>query len=101
MSKEPNTLNQPAAKPSRSVLFGAALLMATSAIGPVFLTPTSPFTAQHVAALALIIVMAIIMALHAQMKLWPVVTVPHMPAQAVCRWAATPRPAWIRPSLRC
>ena len=24
MSKEPNTLNQPAAKPSRSVLFGAA-----------------------------------------------------------------------------
>ena len=32
MSKEPNTLNQPAAKPSRSVLFGAAFLMAEVAI---------------------------------------------------------------------
>ena len=46
MSKEPNTLNQPAAKPSRSVLFGSAFLMATSAIGPGLLTQTSTFTAQ-------------------------------------------------------
>ena len=53
MSNEPNTLNQPAAKTSRSVLFGAAFLMATSAIGPGFLTQTSTFTAQHGAALAL------------------------------------------------
>ena len=47
MSKEPNILNQSSAKPSRSVLFGAAFLMATSAIGPGFLTQTSTFTAQH------------------------------------------------------
>ena len=31
MSKGSNTLNQQTAKPSRSVLFGAAFLMATSA----------------------------------------------------------------------
>ena len=58
MSNQPNTA---AAKPSRSVLFGAAFLMATSAIGPGFLTQTSTFTAQHGAALALVIVLAIIM----------------------------------------
>ena len=84
MSKEPNTLNQPAAKPSRSVLFGAAFLMATSAIGPGFLTQTSTFTAQHGAALALIIVMAIIMDITAQMNIWSVVTVSKMRAQDVC-----------------
>ena len=43
MSKGSNTLNQQTAKPSRSVLFGAAFLMATSAIGPGFLTQTSKF----------------------------------------------------------
>ena len=84
MSKEPNTLNQPAAKPSRSVLFGAAFLMATSAIGPGFLTQTSTFTAQHGAALTLIIVMAIIMDITAQMNIWSVVTVSKMRAQDVC-----------------
>lgn len=84
MSKESNTLNQPAAKPSRSVLFGAAFLMATSAIGPGFLTQTSTFTAQHGAALALIIVMAIIMDITAQMNIWSVVTVSKMRAQDVC-----------------
>ena len=57
MSNQPNTA---AAKPSRSVLFGAAFLMATSAIGPGFLTQTSTFTAQHGAALALVIVLAIV-----------------------------------------
>ena len=37
--------NAPAKKASASVLFGAAFLMATSAIGPGFLTQTSKFTA--------------------------------------------------------
>lgn len=83
MSKEPNTLNQPAAKPSRSVLFGAAFLMATSAIGPGFLTQTSTFTAQHGAALALVIVLAIVMDITAQMNIWSVVSVSQMRAQDV------------------
>ena len=56
-----NNLANSGAKPSRSVLFGAAFLMATSAIGPGFLTQTSTFTAQHGAALALVIVLVILM----------------------------------------
>ena len=60
MSKGSNTLNQQTAKPSRSVLFGAAFLMATSAIGPGFLTQTSKFTAQFGTALSLVIVLAIV-----------------------------------------
>lgn len=82
MSKEPNTVAT-SAKPSRSVLFGAAFLMATSAIGPGFLTQTSTFTAQHGAALALVIVLAIIMDITAQMNIWSVVTVSKMRAQDV------------------
>lgn len=80
MSNQPNAA---AAKPSRSVLFGAAFLMATSAIGPGFLTQTSTFTAQHGAALALVIVLAIIMDMTAQMNIWSVVTVSKMRAQDV------------------
>ena len=80
MSNQPNPA---AAKPSRSVLFGAAFLMATSAIGPGFLTQTSTFTAQHGAALALVIVLAIVMDMTAQMNIWSVVTVSKMRAQDV------------------
>ncbi|MDM8239479.1 divalent metal cation transporter [Pseudoflavonifractor phocaeensis] len=80
MSNQPNTA---AVKPSRSVLFGAAFLMATSAIGPGFLTQTSTFTAQHGAALALVIVLAIVMDITAQMNIWSVVTVSKMRAQDV------------------
>ena len=83
MSKEPNILNLSSAKPSRSVLFGAAFLMATSAIGPGFLTQTSTFTAQHGAALALVIVLAIVMDITAQMNIWSVVSVSQMRAQDV------------------
>lgn len=78
--------NNPAnggAKPSRSVLFGAAFLMATSAIGPGFLTQTSTFTAQHGAALALVIVLVILMDITAQMNIWSVVSVSGMRAQDV------------------
>ena len=68
MSKGSNTLNQQTAKPSRSVLFGAAFLMATSAIGPGFLTQTSKFTAQFGTALSLVIVLAIIIKRAVQQK---------------------------------
>ena len=82
MSKEPNTVAA-SAKPSRSVLFGAAFLMATSAIGPGFLTQTSKFTAQIGASLALVIVLAIIMDITAQMNIWSIVSVSGMRAQDV------------------
>ena len=78
-----NNLANSGAKPSRSVLFGAAFLMATSAIGPGFLTQTSTFTAQHGAALALVIVLVILMDITAQMNIWSVVSVSGMRAQDV------------------
>ena len=82
--KEPKTsLNQTAAKPSRSVLFGAAFLMATSAIGPGFLTQTSKFTAQYGAKLIMVILLVILMDITAQMNIWSVVCVSKMRAQDV------------------
>ena len=75
--------NQPAAKASMSVLFGAAFLMATSAIGPGFLTQTSTFTAQYGAPLIMIILCAIVMDVTAQMNIWSIIGVSGMRAQDI------------------
>ncbi len=58
---------------NRSVLVGAALLMATSAIGPGFLTQTSTFTATHLGSFALVIVCVIIMDMIAQTNVWSII----------------------------
>ncbi|WP_293009580.1 MULTISPECIES: NRAMP family divalent metal transporter [unclassified Oscillibacter] len=68
---------------NKSVLLGAAFLMATSAIGPGFLTQTSKFTAQYGPALILIILLAILMDITAQMNIWSIVSVSKMRAQDV------------------
>lgn len=68
-----NNLANSGAKPSRSVLFGAAFLMATSAIGPGFLTQTSKFTAQYLASFAFVIVCVVIMDIIAQVNVWSVI----------------------------
>lgn len=78
-----NNPNQPAAKASMSVLFGAAFLMATSAIGPGFLTQTSKFTAQYGAPLIMIILCAIVMDITAQMNIWSIIGVSGMRAQDI------------------
>jgi len=70
-------------KPSRSVLLGAAFLMATSAIGPGFLTQTTKFTATHGASLIVIILMIIVMDITAQMNIWSIIGVSNMRAQDV------------------
>ena len=71
------------AKPSASVLFGAAFLMATSAIGPGFLTQTATFTAQQGAKLILVILLVILMDITAQMNIWSVICVSKKRAQDV------------------
>jgi len=58
---------------SLSVLMGAAFLMATSAIGPGFLTQTSKFTALHMASFAFVIVCVILMDITAQLNVWSVI----------------------------
>ena len=78
-----NNLANSGAKPSRSVLFGAAFLMATSAIGPGFLTQTSKFTATYGAPLVMIILVAILMDITAQMNIWSIIGVAGMRAQEI------------------
>ncbi|MEA4993215.1 MAG: NRAMP family divalent metal transporter [Oscillibacter sp.] len=68
---------------NKSVLLGAAFLMATSAIGPGFLTQTSKFTAQYGPALVLIILLVILMDITAQINIWSIVSVSKMRAQDV------------------
>lgn len=58
---------------SRSVMLGAALLMATSAIGPGFLTQTSTFTAKYLASFAFVIICVIIMDMIAQTNIWSII----------------------------
>lgn len=53
--------NETTQKRSLSVSLGAAFLMATSAIGPGFLTQTSQFTAKYLSSFAFVIVCVIIM----------------------------------------
>lgn len=70
-------------KPDRLVLLGAAFLMATSAIGPGFLTQSSTFTAQYGAPLIIVILLATLMDITAQMNIWSVVSASGMRAQDI------------------
>ena len=66
-----------------SVLIGAALLMATSAIGPGFITQTTKFTEQHKSAFAFVIVMATLASLVAQLNVWRIIAVTKLRGQDV------------------
>ena len=62
-------------KARRRALIGAAFLMATSAIGPGFLTQTAVFTERLGASFAFAILVSIIVDLVAQLNIWRVLTV--------------------------
>lgn len=64
-----------------SVLMGAAFLMATSAIGPGFLTQTAVFTDKLKAAFAFAIVVSILIDIVVQLNVWRVLGVSGMRAQ--------------------
>lgn len=66
-----------------SVLIGAAFLMASSAIGPGFLTQTAVFTAQLGASLGFVILLSILLDAIAQLNIWRVITVAEIPAQDI------------------
>ncbi|ULG71666.1 NRAMP family divalent metal transporter [Macrococcus brunensis] len=59
----------------RRLLFGAIFLMATSAIGPAFLTQTTVFTEKFLASFAFAILVSIIIDIGAQLNIWRVLTV--------------------------
>src|SRR5918995_5546281 len=55
------------------VLLGAAFLMATSAIGPGFLTQTAVFTEQLGASFGFVILASVLLDLGAQLNIWRVI----------------------------
>jgi Mn2+/Fe2+ NRAMP family transporter len=61
--------------PSRGALAGAMFLMATSAIGPGFITQTTQFTAQLGAAFAFAILVSVIVDVALQLNVWRVIGV--------------------------
>ena len=65
----------------RGALLGAMFLMATSAIGPGFITQTTVFTAQLGAAFAFAIVVSILVDIAVQLNVWRVIGVSGMHAQ--------------------
>jgi Mn2+/Fe2+ NRAMP family transporter len=70
-------------KARRSTLIGAAFLMATSAIGPGFLTQTAVFTERLGASFAFAILVSIVVDLVAQLNIWRVLAVSARRAQDV------------------
>ncbi|WP_263251696.1 NRAMP family divalent metal transporter [Saccharopolyspora rosea] len=78
-----STARRPA-RPSaarRGSLLGAVFLMATSAIGPGFMTQTTQFTAKLGAAFAFAIVVSILVDVAVQLNVWRVIGVSGMRAQ--------------------
>lgn len=70
-------------KKGGGALLGAAFLMATSAIGPGFLTQTASFTSQHQASFGFVILVSIILAAIAQINIWRVLCVSGLRGQDV------------------
>src|SRR5688572_18292346 len=70
-------------KALRSTLVGAAFLMATSAVGPGFLTQTTVFTQQLGASFGFAILISILFDLGAQLNVWRVIAVTERRAQDV------------------
>jgi len=64
-------------------ILGAAFLMATSAIGPGFLTQTSLFTEQLLASFGFVILISILLDIGAQLNIWRIVTVSEIRAQDI------------------
>jgi Mn2+/Fe2+ NRAMP family transporter len=66
-----------------SVIIGAAFLMASSAIGPGFLTQTAVFTQQLGASFGFVILLSVILDAIAQLNIWRIIAVADKPAQDI------------------
>ena len=62
-------------------LLGAAFLMATSAIGPGFITQTTKFTADLKASFGFVILISVLMDIGAQLNIWRMISVSKLYAQ--------------------
>lgn len=64
-----------------SAILGAAFLMATSAIGPGFITQTTVFTQQLLASFGFVILISVLLDIGAQLNIWRVLTMSGLRAQ--------------------
>lgn len=83
-----------AGKALRGTLVGAAFLMATSAIGPGFLTQTAVFTERLGASFAFAILVSVVVDLVAQLNIWRVLAVAGRRAQDVAN-TVLPGLGWV------
>ncbi|MGN6164600.1 MAG: NRAMP family divalent metal transporter [Flavisolibacter sp.] len=70
-------------KISLGVGSGAAFLMATSAIGPGFLTQTSLFTEELLTSFGFVILISLLLDIGAQLNIWRIITISNLRAQDV------------------
>jgi Mn2+/Fe2+ NRAMP family transporter len=70
-------------KVKRSVLLGAAFLMATSSVGPGFLTQTTVFTQQLAASFGFVILISLVLDVFAQMNVWRIIAVSGLRGQEI------------------
>ena len=73
----------PGSRDGRGALIGAAFLMATSAVGPGFLTQTALFTARLGASFGFAILVSVLLDLAAQLTVWRVLVAAAKPAPTV------------------
>ncbi|EHR50140.1 Mn2+/Fe2_ transporter, NRAMP family [Saccharomonospora marina XMU15] len=76
-----STVEKPRSGVTKGTLLGAIFLMATSAIGPGFITQTTAFTVQLGAAFAFAILLSILIDIAVQLNVWRVIGVSGMRAQ--------------------
>ncbi|MDN3446053.1 divalent metal cation transporter [Psychrobacter sp. APC 3281] len=70
-------------KKDNTAILGAAFLMATSAVGPGFLTQTATFTESLMASFGFVILISIVMDIGVQLNVWRVVAVSKKRAQEI------------------
>ncbi|HCY4521075.1 TPA: divalent metal cation transporter [Staphylococcus aureus] len=70
-------------KNHKRLLLGSVFLMATSAIGPAFLTQTAVFTSQFLASFAFPILLSIIIDIGAQINIWRILVVTGLRGQEI------------------
>jgi len=68
-------------KERKSAILGAAFLMATSAIGPGFLTQTTVFTQKLLASFGFVILITILLDIAVQLNIWRILTMGNLKAQ--------------------
>ena len=96
-SPAPAARAERAPKTSRTLL-GAMSLLATSAIGPGFITQTTPFTARLGAAFAFAIVVSILVDVALQLNVWRVIGVSGLRAQELGN-RVLPGVGWVLTAL--